>query len=389
MTNYDVIILGTGGVGSAAAYHLAKRGAKVLGIDRFAAGHDRGSSHGETRIIRQAYFEHSDYVPLLLKAYELWRELEEFSGVELLRQVGLLQVGPADGAVVTGVLASAQAHGLTVESHSPNDVHRRWPGFRAPESFVGVFEKAAGYLRVERCVLAHIAAAKTYGAEFRFSSAVAAINGEMLGESSERRAGQGGGAPIEVTTEDGEVFRAEKLIIAPGAWAPELLKHLNVPLQVRRKHVYWFPTSDSAYHEQSGFPTYLFELPHGVFYGFPQIDELGLKVAEHSGGVVIDNPLEDSRDLDPADLARVEEFLTQHLPDVGRPMGRRTVCYYTMSPDEHFIVDRHPYFPNTYFAAGLSGHGFKFTSVLGQTLADLSLTDQTDLPIAHLRLGRF
>jgi sarcosine oxidase len=374
MKSYDVIILGTGGAGSAAAFHLARRGARVLGIDRFPAGHDRGSSHGETRIIRQAYFEHSDYVPLLLRAYTLWRELEEVSGVELLKQVGLLQVGPPAGAVVRGVLASAQQHGLAVESLAPAEIERRWPGFRVPGGMTGVFEAAAGYLRVERCVLAHIAAAKSLGAEFRFGSPVVA------------RETMAGG--VEVTTQAGDTFRAAKLIVTAGPWAPALLANLGVSLQVRRKHVYWFPTASADYHQDRGCPTFLYELPQGVFYGFPQIDDLGVKVAEHSGGALVADPLAEPRALDPADLGRVEIFLESQLPGVGRPMQRHSVCFYTMSPDEHFIVDRDPADANTLFAAGLSGHGFKFTSVLGEALADLTLDGATNLPLGFLGLAR-
>src|SRR6185436_3959125 len=166
-THFDAIVLGTGGVGSAAAFHLARRGAKVLGLDRFPGGHDRGSSHGQTRIIRQAYFEHSDYVPLLLRAYELWRELEQLAGTDLLHQIGLVQIGPPEGAVVRGVLEAARLHKLTVERLPAAEVERRWPAFRVPAESVGAFEAAAGYLRVERCVLAHLAAAKQHGAELR------------------------------------------------------------------------------------------------------------------------------------------------------------------------------------------------------------------------------
>ena len=373
MAGYDVIILGTGGVGSAAAYHLARRGARVLGIDRFAGGHDRGSSHGETRIIRQAYFEHADYVPLLLRAYELWRELEAGAGESLLRQVGLLQIGPPEGAVVRGVLGSARQHGLDVEQLSAADVHRRWQGFRVPEGYVGVFEAAAGYLRVERCVLAHLAAAQQHGAELRYAAAATAW-----------RAGRS----VSVTLESGEELTAAGLIVTAGSWAPLLLAELGAGLVVRRKHLYWFP-AEANYHQDRGCPTFLFELPRGVFYGFPQIDALGLKVAEHSGGAAVADPLADERELDAADLARVEAFLASHLPGVGRPMQHRSVCFYTMSPDEHFIVDRHPQHENVLFAAGLSGHGFKFTSVLGEALADLALEGITKLPMDFLRLSRF
>jgi monomeric sarcosine oxidase len=372
---YDVIILGTGGVGSAAAYHLARRGAKVLGIDRFQVGHDRGSSHGETRIIRQAYFEHPDYVPLLLRAYELWRELEQESGMDLLHQVGLLQIGPPGGAVVRGVLSSAQQHHLDVRQHSADEIHERWPGFRAPAGYVGVYEAAAGYLRVERCVLAHLAAAKASGAEFQFGSAACSRRLEHAG--------------VTIETEKGDTFHAKKLIVAVGAWSPVLLADLKIALEPRRKHVYWFPTDSDRYHQDHGCPTFLYELPGGVFYGFPVIDELGLKVAEHTGGQAVLDPLNDPRDLDPVDLARVEGFLIEHLPQIGRPFTRRGVCFYTMSPDEHFLVDRHPEHENVFFAAGLSGHGFKFTSVLGEALADLALEGKTCLPIGFLGLNRF
>lgn len=375
MTTYDAIIVGTGGVGSAAAYHLAKRGAKVLGIDRFEGGHDRGSSHGETRVIRQAYFEHPDYVPLLLRAYDLWRELEAASGVDLLYQVGLLQVGPPDGEVVRGVLQSARLHGLAVDSLTAAEVESRFPGFRLPEGSVGVFEPAAGYLRVERCVLAHLAAAKQCGAEFRFGSAV--VSPEFDGSG------------VTIVTELGDTFHADKLIVTAGPWASQLLSGFGIPLEVRRKHVYWFPPVDSRYQQEQGCPTYLFELPHGVFYGFPQIDELGVKAAEHTGGIAINDPQDDPRQLDPADLARVEAFLADHLPGVGRPLQHRSVCFYTMSPDGHFIVDRHPLQENTFFAAGLSGHGFKFTSVLGEALADLAMSGKTALPIGFLGVSRF
>jgi monomeric sarcosine oxidase len=371
---YDVIVLGTGGVGSAAAYQLAQRGAKVLGIDQFPGGHDRGSSHGETRVIRQAYFEHSDYVPLLLRAYELWRELEQEADVDLLHQVGLLQVGPPDGLVVCGVLEAARLHRLKVESLSRDEIPRRFPGFRAAKDAVGVFEPAAGYLRVERCVLTHLAAAKARGAEFRFG--ITAQSWKQEGES------------VRVVTSNG-AFVASKLIVTAGPWAPKLLSDVGVPLVVRRKHLYWFPTSDPSYHESQRCPTYLYELPHGVYYGFPQIDELGVKVAEHSGGTVVEDPTNDGRPLDPADLARVEAFLAEFLPGVGRPMQRRSVCFYTLSPDEHFLVDRHPRDKHVLLVAGLSGHGFKFTSVLGEVLAQLSLEDQTKLPIEFLSLRRF
>lgn len=374
MNTYDVIVLGTGGVGSAACYHLAKRGARVLGLDQFPGGHDRGSSHGETRVIRQAYFEHADYVPLLLRAYELWRELERETSADLLHQVGLLQVGPPEGIVVHGVLEAARLHGLKVDSLSGEEVTRRFPGFRAAAGAVGVFEPAAGYLKVERCVLTHLAAAKTYGAEFQFGVTASGFEKD--------------GSGVRVMTDQGD-FLAGKLVVTAGPWAPQLLADISVPLVVRRKHLYWFPTSEPSYHEAGGCPTYLYEAPEGVFYGFPQIDEQGVKVAEHSGGQVIDNPKYDPRPFDEHDLARVAAFTAEFMPGVGRPMQKRAVCFYTMTPDEHFLIDRHPQNEKVFFTAGLSGHGFKFTSVLGEVMADLALAGRTTLPVEFLGLGRF
>jgi monomeric sarcosine oxidase len=374
MSTYDAIVLGAGGVGSAAAYHLARRGAKVLAIDQFPGGHDRGSSHGETRVIRQAYFEHPDYVPLLLRAYELWRELEAEAGTDLLHQVGLLQVGPPEGSVVSGVRQAARLHGLNVELLSASEVPRRFPGFRVPEGSAGAFEPAAGYLRVERCVLAHLAAARLSGAELKLSSPALSWRANSAG--------------VSVTTSDG-TYSAGSLIIAAGPWAPHIMKQLGVPLEVRRKHLYWFPADTTHYQEQSGCPTYLYELPHGVFYGFPQIDERGVKAAEHSGGETVEDPTDDPRPLDATDLARVEDFLSHYLPGVGRPMQQHRVCFYTMSPDEHFLVDRFPGHSGVFFVAGLSGHGFKFTSVLGEALADFALAGRTKLPVGFLGLTRF
>jgi len=374
MRHFDVIVLGAGGVGSSTAWHLARRGARILVIEQFAPGHGLGSSHGETRIIRQAYFEHADYVPLLLRAYDLWRDLESQLGDCLLEQVGLIQIGPGQGEVVPGVLRAAQQHGLAVDVLSANEVSERFPAFRVPDGMTAVFERAAGYLRVESCVLAHLAAAKAAGADFLFNTPV---------QSWAAKKGS-----VRVLA-DGTEYVADRLVIAAGPWAPQLLANLRVQLTVLRKHAYWFAASDAAIRQDVGCPTFLFELPQGVFYGFPQRDALGVKVSEHSGGEPVADRSTDSRQLDLDDERRVEHFLQQCLPGVGPPVIHRSVCFYTMSPDGHFIIDRHPEHENVVFAAGLSGHGFKFTSVLGEVLAEMALNIPPTLPIDFLRLRRF
>lgn len=373
MEHFDVIVLGTGGVGSAAAFHLARRGLKTLAVDRFPGGHDRGSSHGETRVIRQAYFEHADYVPLLLRAYERWSELEALTGQTLLHQVGLLQVGPPQGEVVGGVLASARQHRLEVEELTAEQTTKRFPAFRVPPGMIGVFEPRAGYLRVEKCVLAHLTAAVSAGAEVRAGVEVQHWQPTKQG--------------VEVVTNRG-TFAAEKLVIAAGPWATSLLGELNLPLRVLRKHVYWFENRGEEARAEQGCPTYLFELPTGVFYGFPQCDPLGVKMGEHTGGEVVHDVLGDPRELDAADLARVDGFRQACLPAVAGVVKRRSVCYYTMSPDGHFYVDQVLRQPNIAFAAGLSGHGFKFVGVLGEALADLVTDGKTPLPIEFLGMGR-
>lgn len=371
--SWDVIVVGVGGVGSAALAHLARRGARALGLDRFSPGHDRGSSHGETRIIRQAYFEHPDYVPLLLEAYRLWEALEQRSGERLLVRCGLLQVGPPNGVVLPGVLESARRFGLPVERLGRVETERRFPGLRVPEGHEGVFEPGAGYLRVERCVEAYAAEALRGGAVLRTGVAVRSWREVETG--------------VEVVTETARetaTLRASSLVLAPGAWAPGLLGRLGASLEVRRKPLFWLRTTSPRYRVERGFPTFLFELPDGVFYGFPQLDDRGLKVAEHSGGERVEDPLEVDRSQREEDAARVRSFARTWLPDASHEVLRHAVCLYTMTPDEHFLLGRHPAASRVWLAAGLSGHGFKLTSVLGATLADLALDGQTSRPIDFL-----
>lgn len=373
MKLYDCIVLGTGGVGSAACWQLSRRGAAVLGLDRFPPGHDRGSSHGQTRIIRQAYFEHADYVPLLRRAYELWAELEQTTGQHLFEQVGLLQIGPADGAVVSGVLRAAALHDLQVETLSAAESNRRFPGFHVPEHLSAVFEPRAGLLHVEACVRAHCKAAVAAGAEL--------LSGVEVHGWEANRDG------VVVHTDRGE-FRAKKLVITAGAWSSQLLNNDAVKLKVLRKHIYWFAAPRAAHQASQGAPTFLYELPHGVFYGLPAINADGLKCGEHSGGELAPDPLHDPRQADERDQQRVTEFVRSYLPGVEPAIQTRSVCFYTMSPDENFLVDRHPLHANVCFAAGLSGHGFKFTGVLGQVLADWTLEGQTSLPVEFLSIDR-
>jgi len=374
MVAYDAIVLGTGAVGSAALNALARRGARVLGLDRFPPAHDRGSSHGRTRMIRQAYFEHPDYVPMAIAAFDEWETLAARREVALYRQTGLLEVGPADGVVVPGVLASAIQHDLPVESLDAAEIERRFPGLRTHEGQVGVFEQRAGYLRVETCIRTLLDEARQHGAELR-------TNLPVVGWKAE-------GANITVRTAD-ETYSAARLIVAAGAWSATLLPDLELPLTVRRSPQYWFATDSPDYRVENATPAFLYETPDGVYYGFPQIDDSGVKMAEHGSGELVADPLALDREIDSANLARVVAFAMKYAPAVTDRCTHHAACMYTMTPDEHFIVDRHPRHEQVVFAAGLSGHGFKFTPVLGRALVELAMEGQTALPIGFLGLARF
>ena len=373
MEKFDVIVVGTGGVGSAALYHLASRGVRVLGLDQFSQAHSRGSSHGQSRIIRQAYFEHPDYVPLLLEAYQLWEDVQQQSQRKLIHQVGLFEAGPPDGELIPGVMQSVTQHNLPIEELSQADAKSRFPFSITGDSSV-VFEPTGGYLLVEQCVQTHLDLARETGADWRQEEVVewkSNTNSVVVQTSSES-------------------YEADRLLICGGAWSQSLLSEIGVPLRVLSKQQYWFEADDVA----KDMPTFFFETPDGCYYGFPAIaDErsggVGMKVARHSGGVPHTEPVDLEKLTDPDDEAATRSFIAKHLPFCGERLLRREACMYTLSPDEHFIVDRHPNSDRVAFAAGLSGHGFKFTSVLGRVLADLSLGTAEMLETDFLRLSRF
>ena len=375
MNHSDVLIIGTGAVGSAAMYYLAERGVKVIGLDRFPVAHDKGSSHGQTRIIRLAYFEHPNYVPLLNSSYELWKDLEEKSGNHLYNETGIIQIGPPDGEIVAGVRESANQHGLQIENLTESDVISRYPGFLLPEDMEAVFEKRAGFLMVEQCIETYINLALNYGAELH--TGVSVKNWQSCSDNR-----------IEVFTDCG-VFSADNLIITAGAWATDLLRPLNLNLTVVRKPLFWFESGET-YNVESGCPAFFYETPEGSFYGFPSIDDSGLKVAEHTSGDPVSDPLNLDRSLQKNDKIKIDNFIARHLPKMSSArMTDHKVCMYTRSEDEHFIVDSMPGSPNVSFVAGLSGHGFKMASVLGEIMADLAVNKSTNHPIGFLSANRF
>ena len=369
---YDCIVLGMGGVGSGALLAAAKKGWRVLGLDRFGVAHDKGSSHGRTRIIRTAYFEHPNYVPLCRSAWAAWEALQQECKTPLVEKTGLLQVGDPNGQVIQGVLSSARLHGLKVFELERQEIKSRFPAINVTAGQVGIFEESAGFLRVENCVAELINGARQRGAEIRSNEVIAGWSIESDG--------------TVVVHGEYENFRAGKLIIATGAWFQQLLPDLGIELKILRKQQQWFQIDRHDIKFQNGFPCFLFENISGCFYGFPELDYLGMKVAEHSGGQAVDNPTDVDRSENTADTNRCREFLSNSFEFKKCRLVHYSVCMYSMSHDGHFILDHHPRFPQIVFAAGLSGHGFKFVPIIGRHLTDL-LDGKTDANFEFLKIG--
>jgi sarcosine oxidase len=348
--SYDVAIIGLGAVGSAAAYHLAQRGVSVLGLDRFTPPHALGSSHGQTRIIREAYFEHPLYVPLVQRAYELWAELERDSGRELLRITGGLSIGRADGVLVSGARRSALEHRLPHELLSSNEIQRRYPALHPAEDMVALWEPRAGVLSPEACIETHLALARAAGATLQ------------LGEQVRRW------SATSLSTERGE-YRYRRLLIAAGAWTGALLQGRGVPLSVERQVLHWFhPVRHQSLFAPERCPVHLWEpAPRQYFYGFPDLGT-GVKVAIHHGGETT-TPDRVRREVADEDVQAMRGLLRRFLPDADGALRSSVVCLYTNTPDEHFwigLIDG-----EATVASACSGHGFKFASVIGEVLADL------------------
>jgi sarcosine oxidase len=372
MPTFDVVVVGLGAMGSAAVYHLARKGKRVLGLDRFAPGHGYGSSHGATRIIRLGYFEHPSYVPLLRRAYALWRELEADWGEPLLRITGIVEIGPPGGRVVAGTLAAARVHALPHTVLAAADLMRRFPQFRVPADSIAVLQPDGGFLHAEPSIRAHLGLAKAAGAELRAGETVRAIEP------------QGGG--VRIDSDHGPV-EAGAAIIAAGAWVKKLLPDLRAPLRVTRQVMAWFEPLDAALFAADRFPVFLLESPLGVHYGFPA-DDVGVKLAKHHHGNEAVDPDSVDRSVSAADEALIRPALAEHLPAANGAMRSAQTCLYTMTPDGDFIIDCLDS-PRIVLASPCSGHGFKFAPVVGEIVAGLATDGTTSHDISRFRLDRF
>ena len=379
---YDVIVLGLGGMGSAAAYQLARRGRRVLGLERHTPAHDKGSSHGLSRIIRQAYFEDPAYVPLLLRAYELWWQLEAEAGVPVLTITGGLMIGQPDSQVVAGSIRSAQEWGLTHAVLDAAEIQRRFSPLRPAPGEIALYEALAGFLRPETSVAVHLDRAARLGADLHFEEPA------MAWEAMP------GGDGVRVTTERG-TYEAERLVISPGPWAPSLLARLGLPLAVERQVLYWFdPVGGIEPFEVGRFPIYIWEVsPDVSFYGFPAHDGPlgGAKVAYHRapGERIFCAPDTIDRSVHEHEVERMREAIARRIPALNGSLLLARTCMYTNTPDEHFVITTLPDAPQVAIAAGFSGHGYKFCSVVGEILADLATDGATRHPIELFQPQRF
>jgi len=381
MASYDVIVIGVGSMGSAACYYLAKGGAKVLGIEQFSIPHENGSHAGQSRIIRKAYFEHPDYVPLLERAYHNWKQLEDEAAIQLYFPTGLLYAGKPDGILVKGVKKSAKQYNINIEKVDRTESKSRFPSFTIPEDFEILFEPDAGFLTPERCILSFTELAIKAGATIQTQEQLVSWKQD--------------GSVITVQTTK-QTYSCKKLIVTTGAWTSHVLPNLQPQLSVTRQVITWGVPQQWEDFTLGNFPCWLIDDAQqpGMYYGFPTLPvsqiggPIGLKAAYHYPGKPTDANRVD-RTISTAEETELVKSVKQYIPTGFDSIHLSKTCLYTNTPDDNFIIDFLPENNNVVVAAGFSGHGFKFASVVGEVLSDLALRGDTTMPIGFLNAKRF
>lgn len=372
---YNAIVIGVGGMGSATCYELAKRGRRVLGLERFDIPHDQGSSHGHTRIIRLAYYEDPAYVMLLHRAYFLWREIQERSGEHLLHITGSIDAGPADSWVFKGSWQSCLEHNLPHEVLTAKELSQRFPGYQLPPETMALLQPEGGFLTPERCIVSYVNAAVAMGAEIHGREQV--LEWQPIAD---------GGVRV-VTTRD--VYEADSLIITAGAWDGNILDFLQGLAVPERQVLAWLQPTRPENFQPESFPVFNLLVPEGRYYGFPTYGIPGFKfgIYHHFN----EEGTADQIDFEPHDYDEeaLRDFAARYFPDACGPTMSMAACMFTNSPDRHFIIDLHPTYPQVSFAAGFSGHGFKFASVIGEVMADLAERGESRHNIELFRYDRF
>ena len=371
--HYDAIVLGVGGMGSAALYHLARRGRRCLGLEQFNIPHDRGSSHGVTRIIRLAYYEHPSYVPLLRRAYELWRELESEAGIRLLHITGSVDAGPPGSPVVEGSLESCRLHDLRHEVLTSRELTARYPGYRLPADTLAIFQPEGGFLLPELCISSHVMLAQAFGAEVHARERV-------LGWEPD----DGG---VTVTTDRGR-YEADRLIVSPGAWISKLIPALEGKAVPERQVLAWMQPRRPEWFRPDSFPVFNLMVEEGRYYGLPVFGIPGFKSGRYHHRQEQVDPDRNDRECYPLDEQILRQFVERYFPDGAGPTLSLYSCMFTNTPDEHFVIDILPGYPQVAVASPCSGHGFKFASVVGEVLADLADKGTTRHDISLLAMNR-
>ncbi|WP_217597929.1 N-methyl-L-tryptophan oxidase [Cohnella sp. GbtcB17] len=372
--SYDVIVVGAGSMGMSAGYHLAARGLKTLLVDAFDPPHTGGSHHGEPRLIRHVYHGGPHYVRLALRADALWRELEERTGERLLERSGVLNVSDRDVYAYDGRFADADSEGIRYESLDASEIMRRWPGWKVPAHYRGLFEPDAGYLYSERCVAAYRREALAAGAELLTDTAVLGI---------EARKGS-----LTVKTNRGE-YAAGQALITAGAWFKSLEPSVTLPIRAVRKVVGWFEADERLY-GAGHLPGFTFGGPAGGYYGFPSIGGAGVKIGRHDGG----RPWQPGERFEsfgayPEDEADLRAALREFLPGAEGRLIHGAACKYELSPDEQFLIDAHPELPGVLLAGGFSDNGFKFASAIGEALAEWTASGVPPQDLLPFSFSRF
>jgi sarcosine oxidase len=371
---YEAIVLGVGGMGSAALYHLARRGKKVLGLERFNIPHERGSSHGITRIIRLAYYEHPSYVPLLRRAYELWRELEAKFGTQLLHRTGSVDAGPPGSAVFEGSRHSCEVHDLYHEVLTAKELTARFPGYRLPPSTMAVLQPDGGFLLPELCISTHVTLAQALGADVHTGERVLCWEATASG--------------VAVKTDLGR-YEADRLIIWAGAWISQFVPELCNKAVPERQVLAWLQPFRPDWFRSEIFPVFNLVVDEGRYYGFPVFGVPGFKLGRYHHREERYDPDDPSRECDSEDERILRQFARRYFPDGCGSTLSMQACLFTNTPDEHFVIDSLTDYPQVIVASPCSGHGFKFASVIGEILADLVEYGETRHDISMQRLARF
>jgi sarcosine oxidase len=376
MDAFDVAVIGLGGMGSAALAHVARRGVSVLGIEQFTRGHLNGSSSGKSRMIRKAYFEHPSYVPLVLRAYDAWDELEQLTGIPMFRKTSVLLAGRAESPMIRGAAKSAEAYGLPLEHFSASELRTRFPMLRPLDDEVGLLEPDGGFIMPEAAIEGYLRIAEEHGAQMLFDSQVAGWDRVA------------GGASLQVRFADGTSIAASRLIVCAGPWWSTFADEA-MPIQLQRNVQLWFRPSSPKFF-MGKCPSFMLDridLPQAL-YGFPDYGG-GVKAAFHGFGEIIDSAERVDRAVHPSDVEPVRDALASWMPGSETKCIEGKVCIYELTPDRHFVVGPHPNDPHVIIAGGFSGHGFKFAPIVGEVLADLALNGETQYDLAILSPNRF